>query len=44
MAIHPHRVHQKSLHKFIEILRAAGVRYVLDVRLRNTSQLAGCSR
>ena len=35
---------KKSLREFIEILRAAGVRWVADVRLRNTSQLAGWSK
>jgi uncharacterized protein (DUF488 family) len=33
-----------SLQQFIERLRAAGVRVVIDVRLRNTSQLAGWSK
>lgn len=35
---------KKSLQQFIETLRAAGVRKVIDVRLRNTSQLAGWSK
>ena len=35
---------KKSLREFIEVLRAAGVRRVVDVRLRNTSQLAGWSK
>jgi uncharacterized protein (DUF488 family) len=35
---------KKSLREFIEILRAAGVKRVVDVRLRNTSQLAGWSK
>ncbi len=35
---------KKSLREFIETLRAAGVRCVVDVRLRNTSQLAGWSK
>lgn len=35
---------KKSLQEFIETLRAAGVRKVIDVRLRNTSQLAGWSK
>jgi uncharacterized protein (DUF488 family) len=35
---------KKSLREFIEALRAAGVRRVVDVRLRNTSQLAGWSK
>jgi uncharacterized protein (DUF488 family) len=35
---------KKSLREFIEILRAADVRCVIDVRLRNTSQLAGWSK
>ena len=35
---------RKSLQEFIERLRAAGVRKVIDIRLRNTSQLAGWSK
>lgn len=35
---------KKSLRDFVETLRAAGVRRVIDVRLRNTSQLAGWSK
>jgi len=35
---------KKSLREFVEVLRAAGVRRVVDVRLRNTSQLAGWSK
>jgi uncharacterized protein (DUF488 family) len=35
---------QKTLQQFIERLRGAGVRAVIDVRLRNTSQLAGWSK
>lgn len=35
---------KKSLQQFIETLRAAGVRRVVDVRLRNTSQLAGWTK
>jgi uncharacterized protein (DUF488 family) len=35
---------KKSLQEFIELLRRAGARTVIDVRLRNTSQLAGWSR
>ncbi len=35
---------KKSLRQFIEVLRAAGVQRVIDVRLRNTSQLAGWSK
>jgi len=35
---------KKSLREFIETLRAAGVKRVVDVRLRNTSQLAGWSK
>jgi uncharacterized protein (DUF488 family) len=35
---------RKTLQEFIERLRAAGVRKVIDVRLRNTSQLAGWSK
>ncbi|NOT59973.1 MAG: DUF488 domain-containing protein [Acidobacteria bacterium] len=35
---------KKSLREFIETLRAADVRCVIDVRLRNTSQLAGWSK
>ncbi len=34
----------KSLQEFIELLRQAGARTVIDVRLRNTSQLAGWSK
>ncbi|HKQ77681.1 MAG TPA: DUF488 domain-containing protein [Blastocatellia bacterium] len=35
---------KKNLRDFIEILRRAGVKRVVDVRLRNTSQLAGWSK
>src|ERR671925_1797334 len=35
---------RKALQEFIERLRAAGVREVIDIRLRNTSQLAGWSK
>ena len=35
---------KKSLRQFIELLRGAGVRTLVDVRLRNTSQLAGWSK
>ncbi len=35
---------KKTLREFIESLRGAGVRRVIDVRLRNTSQLAGWSK
>lgn len=35
---------RKTLQEFIERLRAAGVREVIDIRLRNTSQLAGWSK
>jgi uncharacterized protein (DUF488 family) len=35
---------KKSLQEFVEKLRAAGVRKVVDTRLRNTSQLAGWSK
>lgn len=35
---------KKSLEQFIGLLRAAGVERVIDVRLRNTSQLAGWSK
>jgi uncharacterized protein (DUF488 family) len=35
---------RKTLREFIERLRAAGVRKVIDIRLRNTSQLAGWSK
>jgi uncharacterized protein (DUF488 family) len=35
---------KKSLRDFVETLRAAGVKRVVDVRLRNTSQLAGWSK
>ena len=35
---------KKSLRQFIELLRGADVRTVVDVRLRNTSQLAGWSK
>ncbi len=34
----------KSLRQFVETLRAAGVQRVVDVRLRNTSQLAGWTK
>ena len=35
---------RKTFQEFIERLRAAGVREVIDIRLRNTSQLAGWSK
>lgn len=35
---------KKSLRAFIESLRGAGVKRIVDVRLRNTSQLAGWSK
>ncbi|MBI2875314.1 MAG: DUF488 domain-containing protein [Candidatus Tectomicrobia bacterium] len=35
---------RKTLQEFIERLREAGVREVIDVRLRNTSQLSGWSK
>ncbi len=35
---------KKSLREFVEALRRAGVKRVIDVRLRNTSQLAGWSK
>jgi uncharacterized protein (DUF488 family) len=35
---------KKSLEEFIGTLRGAGVQWVIDVRLRNTSQLAGWSK
>jgi len=35
---------KKSLRQFIDLLRRAGVNTVIDVRLRNTSQLAGWSK
>lgn len=35
---------KKTLQQFIERLRDASVRAVIDVRLRNTSQLAGWSK
>lgn len=35
---------KKSLKDFIDVLRGAEVRAVIDVRLRNTSQLAGWSK
>jgi len=35
---------KKSLRDFVETLRRAGVKRVIDVRLRNTSQLAGWSK
>lgn len=35
---------KKSLREFIELLRDAGAPIVIDVRLRNTSQLAGWSK
>jgi uncharacterized protein (DUF488 family) len=35
---------KKTLQEFIEALRQAGVQRVIDVRLRNTSQLAGWSK
>lgn len=35
---------KKSLERFIRLLQAAGVDAVVDIRLRNTSQLAGFSK
>jgi uncharacterized protein (DUF488 family) len=35
---------QKTLEQFIRLLQAAGVDAVIDVRLRNTSQLAGFAK
>jgi uncharacterized protein (DUF488 family) len=35
---------RKSLEGFIHLLRTAGVEAVIDVRLRNTSQLAGFTK
>ena len=35
---------RKSLERFIRLLQEAGVDAVIDVRLRNTSQLAGFSK
>jgi uncharacterized protein (DUF488 family) len=35
---------RKSLERFIQLLQQAGVDAVIDVRLRNTSQLAGFSK
>lgn len=35
---------QKSLEDFVRLLQKAGVDAVIDVRLRNTSQLAGFSK
>ncbi len=35
---------QKGLEQFIRLLRQAGVDAVIDIRLRNTSQLAGFAR
>jgi uncharacterized protein (DUF488 family) len=35
---------KKSLRKFIELLKSANVTKVVDVRLRNTSQLAGFAK
>src|SRR5262249_9364723 len=35
---------RKSLEQFIGLLKTAGVESVIDIRLRNTSQLAGWSK
>jgi uncharacterized protein (DUF488 family) len=35
---------QKSLRQFVELLRGAGVDGIVDVRLNNTSQLAGYAK
>jgi len=35
---------KKSLEDFIRVVRAAGVVWIIDIRLRNTSQLAGWSK
>jgi uncharacterized protein (DUF488 family) len=35
---------QKTLERFIRLLQGAGVEAVIDIRLRNTSQLAGFAK
>jgi uncharacterized protein (DUF488 family) len=35
---------KKSLERFIQLLQAAGIDAVIDIRLRNTSQLAGFAK
>ena len=35
---------KKSAEEFFEPLRASGVRHVIDVRLKNTSHLAGFAK
>jgi uncharacterized protein (DUF488 family) len=35
---------QKSLREFVSLLRAAGVTKIIDIRLHNTSQLAGFAK
>ena len=35
---------QKSLERFVRLLQSAGVDAVVDIRLRNTSQLAGFTK
>jgi uncharacterized protein (DUF488 family) len=35
---------QKTLEEFIRLLQAAGVDAIIDIRLRNTSQLAGFAK
>jgi uncharacterized protein (DUF488 family) len=37
-------VNEKSLEQFVRVLQQAGVDAVIDIRLRNTSQLAGFSK
>ncbi|MBI3966206.1 MAG: DUF488 domain-containing protein [Chloroflexi bacterium] len=44
MILHTIGFTQKSLRRFVELLRSAGVDAVIDVRLKNTGQLAGWSK
>lgn len=44
MILHTIGFTQKSLRQFVELLRGAGVDGIVDVRLNNTSQLAGYAK
>src|ERR1039458_4597717 len=39
-----HRFHQKTAEQFFTLLKRAGIRRLLDVRLNNVSQLAGFTK
>jgi uncharacterized protein (DUF488 family) len=44
MTLHTIGYTQKTLERFIRLLQGAGVDAVIDIRLRNTSQLAGFAK